>query len=396
MELLCWIWTWSILNSCVWAAAPHYSVHEQLTSFDDAAKACSPGTLTTLAIEEELHAVLSLISQNQDQNQFIFWVGLRKVRGECVFPLAPLRGFHWIQDGSEESEVSRWAIEPEPTCLSDRCVALRGSLNGSLVADWGMIPVKCKSKYQYICKTIGKLTTPTTATPKSGTESPRQELPTTKPARPGQDRTRQGTQQPAATREPPGSQTYGPEIQPEPGPESQTLLPIYPHTTLTDLVNEAGSGQGSRHGPDTVDSHVCKKPHVPSARFLSLDPKHPLNMLVECWPGQQVQVWCSGQPPSWHLLNGSPANFSSVCRRCGRGFQPDGEGNCVDVDECDGSGGGGALCSHSCVNTLGSYLCTCLDQSGQPQEDPALCSGSGAPGFRCPLLLLLLLLRLLL
>lgn len=396
MDFLCWIWTWSILTCSAWAAAPRYSVHNQPTSFDAAARACSPGTLTTLITEEELEAILSLISKNQDQHEFIFWIGLRKDRGNCVLSSAPLQGFRWIQDDSEQSEVSRWAEKPEPTCLSDRCVALRGRLNGSLVADWGMVPVKCKSKYQYICKTIGEHKTPTTATPKSRTEPPRQELPKGKPAGPEQDQRRQETQRPAATREPTGSPTRL-ELQPEPGPESQTLMPIYPHTKPDpDLVNENGSHQDSGPGPGMIDPPVCKKPHVPSARFLSLDPQHPLKLLVECWPGQQVQVLCSGQPPSWRLLNGSPANFSRVCRRCGGGFQPDGEGNCVDVDECEAGEGGGALCSHSCVNTLGSYRCTCLDPSGQPQEDPSLCSGSSAPRFRCPLLLVLLLLRVLL
>lgn len=152
-------------------------------------------------------------------------------------------------------------------------------------------------------------------------------------------------------------------------------------------------GSGGDPGSDQLDPPLCKKPHVPSARYLSPDPESLFKLWVECWPGQRVQVLCSGLPPSWHLLNGSPANFSSVCRPCGRGFQPDAVGNCVDVDECEGDGGG-APCSHSCVNTLGSYRCTCLDQSGQPQEDPALCSGSVAPGSRRLLLLLLLLLLL--
>lgn len=388
MEFLCcWIWTWSILSGCVWATAPRYSVHNQPTSFDDANRACSPGTLTTLATEEELNAVLSLISQNKDQDQFNFWIGLRKVRGNCTIPLAPLRGFRWIQGDSEESEVSRWAEEPESTCLIDRCVALRVRLKGMLVADWGMVPVKCKSKYQYICKTMGELETPTAATPKSGPEPPPKELPTTEPARPEPE---QEAQNPAVTQEPPGSGT-------------QTLLPLYPNTKPNPgLVNEAGPDQGSgpgpgpAPGPDRIDPPVCKKPHVPRARFLSMDKEHPLKLLVECWRHQQVQLLCSGQPPSWHLLNGSPANFSSMCQRCGHGFQPDEEGNCVDVDECKGNGGGSALCSHSCDNTPGSYRCTCLDQNGQPQEDPALCSGSGTLGSRCPLLLPLLLLRLLL
>lgn len=393
MESICWIWTWSLLIGCVWAAAPHYSVHRQPINFDTAARACSPGSLTTLSTEEELATVLSLISQDQDQDRFSFWIGLRIVKEKCVDASAPLRGFHWVQDSSEESEVSRWAEEPEATCLSDRCGALRGQLNRSQVADWGLVSVRCKNKYQYICKTTGGLGTPTAATPEPAPELPGQDLPPTEPpgAEPEPD-----PQQPGATGEQSGPGTHGPELQPEHEPESQTPLPLNPHTEPNpDQVQRAGPdmGSGGDPGSDQLDPPLCKKPHVPSARYLSPDPESLFKLWVECWPGQRVQVLCSGLPPSWHLLNGSPANFSSVCRPCGRGFQPDAVGNCVDVDECEGDGGG-APCSHSCVNTLGSYRCTCLDQSGQPQEDPALCSGSVAPGSRRLLLLLLLLLLL--
>lgn len=384
MEFLSWIWTWGILCRCVWTAAPRYSIHNQPALFEAAESACFPGTLTTLATKEELDAVLSIISRNQVKDEFVFWIGLRKAYSKCVDPLAPLRGFQWIQDGSEESEVNRWREEPRKTCTSERCVTLSGQLNGSQVVDWGMVSGKCKSVNQYICKSIDNLETYTAANTKPGPELPPQELPT-EATRPEQ---RQNAETTTATQEPPESETFGPELQPKHEQESQTLVPPYTKTN-PDLVNETGSEQGS--GPDTMDPPMCKKPHVVSARFLSLDPKYPLRMLVECWPGQQVQVLCSGQPPSWQLHNGSPANFSTVCRRCDRGFQPDGEGNCVDVNECEGGGGSGALCSHSCVNTLGSYRCTCLDQSGQLQEDPALCSGSGALWFRWPMLLLLLL-----
>lgn len=87
MESLCWIWTWGLLIGCVWAAAPHYSVHRRAITFDTAARACSPGSLTTLATKEELAAVLSLISQDQDQ--FTFWIGLRIVKEKCVNASAP-------------------------------------------------------------------------------------------------------------------------------------------------------------------------------------------------------------------------------------------------------------------------------------------------------------------
>lgn len=393
MESLCWISACSLLIGCVWAVPPRYSVHRQPVNFDTATKACYPGALTTLATEKELAAVLSLISQDQDQDPFTFWIGLRIVKEKCVEASSPLRGFSWVQDNSEESEVSRWAEEPEPTCLSDRCGVLRGVLNMSQVADWGLAAVKCKSTYQYICKTRGGFGTQTAATASPAPEpSPKprgQDLPRTEP--PGQE-SEPEPQQPEATGEESEPETYGPELQPEPKPESQTPLPLTPYSEHNlDLVHSAGLDPGSDPDSNLLDPPGCKKPHVPRARFLSQDPEHPFRLWVECWPGQRVQILCSGRPHSWHLLNGSPANFSSVCRPCDRGFYPDGAGNCVDVDECEGGGAGGR-CIHGCVNTMGSYRCTCLDQNGQLQEDLALCSGSVTLGYWRLFLLLLLLL----
>lgn len=391
MEPLCWIWTWSLLIACIWSAAPPtYSIHRQQISFDDAFEDCSPGALTTLATKEELSEVLSLISQNQESDQFFFWIGLKKVNGKCGNALVPLRGFSWVQDGSEESVVSRWAMEPEPTCLSQRCGALMVRLNGSQVSDWGLVSVACKTKYQYICKTQGGVGPPALATLQPGPEH----QPEPQTEAPGLERG-PGPQGPGVTQEQPRPKPFGPELNPDPELEAHTPSLLYHHSEPTpnpDLVHGAGHDPVSGPTPDPLNPPSCKKPHVPSARFLTLEQERPLRRLwVECWPGQRVQVQCLGVPPTWHLLNGSPANFSRVCQPCSHGFQSDEVGDCIDVDECEGGRG---PCRQSCVNTLGSYRCTCLDQSGRPQEDPALCSSSQTPESRCLLLLLLPLLHL--
>uniref|UniRef100_A0A8C2ZXF3 C-type lectin domain-containing protein n=1 Tax=Cyclopterus lumpus TaxID=8103 RepID=A0A8C2ZXF3_CYCLU len=123
-------------------------------SFDRAAEDCYPGVLTTIATELEVADILGLISQSTSPNQkeFTFWIGLRKVKNQCVVPTLPLRGFKWTEDGSEDSQVSRWTEEPKYTCTSVRCAALKGEWDGSKVTRWGLIPVTCKNSYQFICK----------------------------------------------------------------------------------------------------------------------------------------------------------------------------------------------------------------------------------------------------
>uniref|UniRef100_A0A3Q3G0E2 C-type lectin domain-containing protein n=1 Tax=Labrus bergylta TaxID=56723 RepID=A0A3Q3G0E2_9LABR len=141
-----------------------YTVHPQQISFEHAMKVCSPGVLTTLSTQQEVSEVLQHVSNkllNLNQNKFTFWVGLRSLKNECVVPSLPLRGFKWIQDGSQKSEVIHWREEPKHTCTSLRCAALQGEFDGTTVTRWGLIPVTCRNSYQFICKlTPGDRETP--------------------------------------------------------------------------------------------------------------------------------------------------------------------------------------------------------------------------------------------
>uniref|UniRef100_A0A8D0A7U4 C-type lectin domain-containing protein n=1 Tax=Sander lucioperca TaxID=283035 RepID=A0A8D0A7U4_SANLU len=115
--------------------APRYAVHHTSVTFDQAAEHCSPaGVLTTLATEQEVTNVLKVVAvaaAAPRRGEFTFWIGLRKLKDGCVVPTLPLRGFKWTKDGSEESQVSRWAEEPKHTCTTTLCAALKGELDGS-------------------------------------------------------------------------------------------------------------------------------------------------------------------------------------------------------------------------------------------------------------------------
>uniref|UniRef100_A0A667Y3R9 C-type lectin domain-containing protein n=1 Tax=Myripristis murdjan TaxID=586833 RepID=A0A667Y3R9_9TELE len=131
-----------------------YTVHLEPASFDRALQKCSPGVLTTLSTAQEAADILQLVSGVLPNyyNNFTFWVGLRKSKNECVVPERPLKGFKWTTNGSQESEVDRWRMEPEATCTALRCAVLSGEFDGSTVTSWGFISGTCKVSYPFICK----------------------------------------------------------------------------------------------------------------------------------------------------------------------------------------------------------------------------------------------------
>uniref|UniRef100_A0A673BS37 C-type lectin domain-containing protein n=1 Tax=Sphaeramia orbicularis TaxID=375764 RepID=A0A673BS37_9TELE len=147
---LCWIYCWTAVVS----ADLTYTIHRTKLSFNEAKDRCSPAVLTTLATQEEVSKVLKSISTSLSpvQHQFTLWVGLRKLKNECVIPTLSLRGFKWTDNSGEEAQVSRWREEPEETCTTVRCAAITGELTGLSVTDWGLIPVSCTNRYQFICK----------------------------------------------------------------------------------------------------------------------------------------------------------------------------------------------------------------------------------------------------
>lgn len=327
--MVSWIYLWILVQSTeLWtnaASPPRYALHHTKVSFDQAAQDCSPGVLTTLATEQEVSSVLGLISRVPlPQREFTFWVGLKKDNNKCVVPTLPLRGFRWVEDDSEDSQVSRWAKEPQDTCTSVRCVVLKGESDGSSVTRWGLVPVTCKetSVHPFICKLRDQLTSPVLKDNMS-TVGPTALEPVTRP-----------TVKPAEL-EPP-----------EPKPETKPERDSGPHS---------GSG---------VEPNVCRHPVIPRARSLRLDPGNSSRVQVECWSTDQLDLYCWGRPAVWRLLDGSHANFSTLCQPCGGGLQKDASGNCVDVNECTS-----APCRGLCLNTEGSYRCVCADEDGKHHDE---------------------------
>lgn len=344
-----WVCVWTSVTavlSSVAAQPPYYSLQQSRVPFDQAAAACSPGLLTSLATHQEVDHVLALISRSvppPTQAELTFWVGLRKAKNECMVPVLPLRGFKWTSDGSDVTQVSRWAEEPEHTCTTVRCAALKAQLSRPAVAGWGLIPVSCRSQFPFICKHTEPLT-PT-----------------------------------------------GPSLEPtsaEPEPQPSSLAPE-PQNTTPEPENPVSRAE-SNYPPDSHygsqqdgGSGSCRRPSSSAVRSLIPDPKDPGRIQVECWsPGVLVEVRCSGQPALWRLLDGSVANFSSICVPCDDGFHKSASGTCEDVNECQT----GAPCRHGCLNTLGSYSCVCTDEKGDvvSEDSPTCRDTAGSPDRGAP------------
>ncbi|XP_028251918.1 complement component C1q receptor-like [Parambassis ranga] len=327
----CWTFTWFVLFllrnvSAQVSSMPRYTLHRTNATFAEAVQSCSPGVLTTIATEQEVSEILKLVSNPAPlQGESTFWVGLKKEKHTCVLPLKPLRGFTWTENGHQESQVSRWAEEPTPTCTAVRCAALKVQFDGAMVPRWGLIPVLCRRRYQFICKQKNEQmeTLPEDGqTIKPATPEPEQATPESTPV----------------LFEP--SEPAAPEIR----PTTSEPRPAAPEPELE---------------PNPSDS--CQHPSIPSVRSLTLDPDNSSQIRVECWSPIWLDLFCSGHPATWRMLDGSLANISTICQQCEAGFQKDASGHCVDIDEC--SGAGGASCRHTCLNTPGSYRCVCYNDT---------------------------------
>ncbi|XP_029901095.1 C-type lectin domain family 14 member A [Myripristis murdjan] len=346
----CWIYLWTVFLLVSGGPEERYTVHLEPASFDRALQKCSPGVLTTLSTAQEAADILQLVSGVLPNyyNNFTFWVGLRKSKNECVVPERPLKGFKWTTNGSQESEVDRWRMEPEATCTALRCAVLSGEFDGSTVTSWGFISGTCKVSYPFICKRDRQAG--------EGDSRPLPPEPEPKPKpkpEPEAKPTRESTPEPDPELEPtPESKS---EPKPEPGPKPEPE----PHP---------------RPRPDT-GSDPCHMPHIKEVRsFTCTSLLGGNNVQVDCWSGVRLQLFCSGSPVACHL-NGSAVDLNDVCLPCQDGYQRDAAWRCVDVDEC-----GNSPCRHSCVNTPGSYLCVCYDRDGNNHsESSAVCIESLPP-----------------
>ncbi|KAG7233328.1 hypothetical protein INR49_007219 [Caranx melampygus] len=345
-------------DSVLSTSTPTFTINYNELTFEDAMKTCN---LTTLATDQEVTKILSLVSVSvRPQSNSAFWVGLRINKKECVFPRRPLRGFKWVQDGSEESQVSQWLEEPDDTCTAVRCAILQVQVEQSAVKRWGLIPVRCANAYNFICKSVSTSTpaAPEPASPKPAVPEP-PEPPTPKPSLP--ELPEPATPKPSLP-ELPEPATPKPSLPELPEPAIPTPTVYEPPEPPTTVAPEARP---------PLEPGPCPFPSVLNSRAFTPDPNNRSRIQVECWwSAIQVELYCWGSPVVWRLLDHSPANLTSICQRCDSGFQKDTSGNCVDVDECsDGS----ARCRHTCVNTEGSFKCVCSDQDG---EDSSACTGA--------------------
>ncbi|XP_029973543.1 C-type lectin domain family 14 member A [Salarias fasciatus] len=336
--------------------SPQYVLHQTASHFSEASSRCSPGELTTLTTQQEVSEVLAVIAASAlPPGDFVFWIGLKKERKECVVPSQPLRGFRWIQDGSQESQVSQWMEEPQRTCTTVRCAALKGTFDGSSVTTWGLVPGSCKHSYKFICKlqsgvTAGLPESPErAATPEPQPETtepqliPQTQEPTTsepepetlQPSTPGPAGTTPAASQPERPA-PELEQTKVYELQPGSGPEPEPSPGPVP-----------GSGSGSGSNP-------CHNPIIPSARSLSPDPQDSSRVRVECWSSSSWTCCARVSPPPGALLERIAGQFQRPLPAVRRRLPEEHLRHCEDVDECRTK-----PCKHNCVNTEGSFRCVC-------------------------------------
>uniref|UniRef100_A0A3B3CMY3 C-type lectin domain-containing protein n=2 Tax=Oryzias melastigma TaxID=30732 RepID=A0A3B3CMY3_ORYME len=276
-------------------------------SFDQAVEACSPGVLASLTNKQDVQRITELLKSSAEKT---FWIGLKKNKNDCVTQTHALRGFRWVEDNSQVTQVRRWVKEPKLTCIEARCGALTHEFVRSDV-QLGLLSDSCKAKNHFICKQKDR---PTGGTPTT--------TPVTTEPEPTTPQTRPGTIKPSTA-----------ALQPSPSPKSE--------------------------------SDPCHLPQIPNRSF-KMSSLNSLTIQLECWSDITVDLRCHGQPLMWRVLDGSPADFSILCQPCEAGFRKDDLGRCVDIDEC----GVGAPCQHTCINTPGSYRCVCANGT---QADGATC-----------------------
>lgn len=361
-----WIYLWIVILSrevsADLASPPHYTINQIKASFDQATENCSPGVLTTLATKQEVTDVIGLISKLVlHQRKFTFWIGLKKAKNECVVPALPLKGFKWTEDGSEESQMISWMVEPQDTCTTTRCAALRGEFHGSTVTSLGLIAVSCKSTFGFICKLRDGQTRQTSEDRKTTVKPAALEPVTPEPKLAAPEPSKQAT----------------------PEPEHPTSRPEQENDLNLTTRPDPGSGSGPASGSD-----LCHHPTVPGSRSITLDPKNSSRIQVECWSTGLLELRCWGHPTMWRLIDNSPANFTTICQPCSNGFRKDTSGNCVDINECSS----GVPCRHTCLNTEGSYRCICPDHDKNSTEctktinDVVIMNPAGMPDFLIPVL----------
>ncbi|KAF7201117.1 C-type lectin domain family 14 member A [Nothobranchius furzeri] len=341
------LWAVVFLLKAVSASQTYYTLSHLEASFDQAMASCFPGVLTTTSSKEEVQKLHELLNNSVTyQEDVTVWIGLKKTNDGCINPSLPLKGFEWVENITQESEIHTWVEEPKLTCTETLCAALKwkGVRSG---VELGLLPVSCKTRYRYVCKVKGEPPGREPATTKSVALEP--EL------------------------RPETAATFKPELTTaEPGPASPK-----PNTDAS---------PGSRTKLDSCQSLDGIETNRFKIRSLFLDPDNQTWVHVHCWLDFKLHLFCTGRPVVWRQVDGSQADFSSICH-CEEGFQRNASGHCIDIDECVSR----KPCRRTCLNTKGSFRCVCEEDS---DEDPS-CKNTASTEEKSSMILLLVLFLLL-
>ncbi|XP_052009922.1 complement component C1q receptor-like [Xyrauchen texanus] len=159
MDLWMGLYLVSLLNMVCCLPESSYTIHLDKRSFEDAQNYCTPGSfLTDIPNENEIAKILKAISDKNNKTATLFWIGLKKNKGNCMMQNLPLKGFYWMVDNSTQSNGIKWKTTPTDTCTDVRCGLLSVEYEDNSAKSSGAMDAACKNNYPFICKRNVKVT----------------------------------------------------------------------------------------------------------------------------------------------------------------------------------------------------------------------------------------------
>ncbi|XP_044516682.1 complement component C1q receptor [Gracilinanus agilis] len=408
--------------AAVCAGTACYTAHWDKLSAAEAQLSCSTngGNLATVKNEEEAQHIQEALAQLPDREapgrMVKFWIGLQREKGKCMNPDEPLKGFSWV-GGGENTSYSNWQKEPMGTCISKRCASLSVDLSASSLAAAHSVPkwtespcgttdspgrniegYVCKFSFKGMCHPValGGPGEVTYTTPFGATSTSLAAVPFASAANVncGYGDEKRSHYLVCKERNP-NQFDWG-----TPGPfcASSNHGCAFNNGGCQQECLEGGDGSflcGCRPGYRLLDDLVSCVPR---------DPCHPnpCRGKAKCSPGghgKHYECLCpAGFKPTPNRLDcddvdecdrlpcaqdcvNTPGSFHCTCRP---GYEPQGHNGmeCWDVDEC---AEGHSPCAQLCTNTEGSFQCTCLKgyvitgEDGTQCQDVNECDEEGNP-----------------